>query len=158
MIVIIGSIVLLVAVIVGMVGVLGNAGAAHSLADNFAVFGYHVTGSTGTLFLFGIVVGAVAMLGMSVMLVGARRAASRGQEARRQLAQARRETAFLNRDLSILHEHQTKEAEPGSTTNPESRPSTVGQPTGRNGNRSSRPWSRLRRPIAGAGVRRDISS
>jgi hypothetical protein len=64
MIVIIGLIVLLVAVIVGMAGVVGNAGAGHPLTENFAVFGYHVTGSTGTLFLFGIVVGAASMLGM----------------------------------------------------------------------------------------------
>ena len=63
MIVIVG----LVVVIVGFTGVLTNA---HPLPENFAVFGYHVTGSTGTLFLFGIVVGAVAMLGLSVLLAG----------------------------------------------------------------------------------------
>ena len=49
MIVIVGLVVLLVAVIVGFMGVLTNAGAAHPLTENFAVFGYHVTGSTGTL-------------------------------------------------------------------------------------------------------------
>ena len=49
MIVIVGLIVLVVAVIVGFTGVLTNAGAAHPLTDSFAVFGYHVTGSTGTL-------------------------------------------------------------------------------------------------------------
>jgi hypothetical protein len=67
MIVIVGLVVLLVAVIVGFTGVLTNAGAAHPLTENFAVFGYHVTGSTGTLFLSGIVVGAVAMLGLCVL-------------------------------------------------------------------------------------------
>jgi hypothetical protein len=36
---------LLVAVVVGLTGVLGNAGAGHPLPENFAVFGYHVTGS-----------------------------------------------------------------------------------------------------------------
>ncbi len=86
MIVIVGLAVLLVAVIIGIVGVLSNAGPGHPLTDNFAVFGYHVTGSTGTLFLFGIVVGAVAMLGMSALLAGARRTAARGQVARRELA------------------------------------------------------------------------
>jgi hypothetical protein len=65
MIVIVGIVVLLVAVIVGFMGVLTNAGPAHPLTENFAVFGYHVTGSTGTLFLFGIVIGAVGMLGLS---------------------------------------------------------------------------------------------
>jgi hypothetical protein len=58
------------------------AGAAHPLTENFAIFGYHVTGSTGTLFRFGIVVGAVAMLGLSVLLAGARRTAGRGRDAR----------------------------------------------------------------------------
>ena len=81
MIVIVGLVVLLVAVIVGFTGVLTNAGAAHPLTENFSVFGYHVTGSTGTLFLFGIVVGAVAMLGLS--RVAGRCAAHRGPRARR---------------------------------------------------------------------------
>ncbi len=72
MIVIVGLVVLLVAVIVGFIGVLNNAGTAHLLSENFSALGYHVTGSTGTLFLFGIVIGALAMLGMSVLLVGGR--------------------------------------------------------------------------------------
>ena len=42
-------------------GVLNSAGAGHPLTD-FTVFGHHLTGSTGTLFLFGIAVGAVASL------------------------------------------------------------------------------------------------
>jgi len=61
MLFIVGVIVLLV---VAMVGVLSNAGAGHPLTD-FSVFGYHLTGSTGTLFLLGIAVGAVASLGFS---------------------------------------------------------------------------------------------
>jgi hypothetical protein len=98
MMVIVGLVVLLVAVIVGTVGVLGNAVGTHPLAENFSVLGYHVTGSTGTLFLSGIVVGAVGMLGLSVLLAGARRSANRGRDARRQLERSRRETAFVNRD------------------------------------------------------------
>jgi hypothetical protein len=83
MIVIVGLVVLLVAVIVGLTGVLTNAGPTHLLTENFSVLGYHVTGSTGTLFLFGIVIGAVAMLGLSVLLAGAQRTAGRGPRARR---------------------------------------------------------------------------
>ena len=49
--------------VVGVAGVLGNGGSGHALTHGFAVFGYHVTGSTGTLFLYGIVVGAVACSG-----------------------------------------------------------------------------------------------
>ena len=98
MIVIVGLVVLLVAVIVGFTGVLTNAGAAHPLTENFSVFGYHVTGSTGTLFLFGIVIGAVAMLGLSVLLAGARRTAGRGRDARRELQRSQREAEFVNRE------------------------------------------------------------
>ena len=106
MLVIIGLIVLLVAVIVAVMGVLGNTGPAHPLTENFSVFGYHVTGSTGALFLFGIVIGAVAMLGLSVLLAGASRTAGRGRDARRDLERSQRETAFANRDRDTLLEHQ----------------------------------------------------
>ena len=66
MIIIIGLIILVAAVIAGVAGVLSNSGSGHALTHNFAVFGYHVTGSTGTLFLYGIVVGALAVLGLSL--------------------------------------------------------------------------------------------
>ncbi len=119
MIVILGLIVLLAAVIMGFTGVLTNAGAAHRLIENFAVFGFHVTGSTGTLFLFGIVIGAVAMLGLCVLLAGAQRTAARGREARRELKRSQRETAFLNRDRDQRLEHQQVGAVTGRTVNPE---------------------------------------
>ncbi len=106
MMVIVGLIVLFVAVIVGTVGVLGNAGASHPLAENFSVLGYHVTGSTGAVFLSGIVVGAVGLLGLSVLLAGARRSAVRGRDARRDVARSQRETAFVNRQRSQEREHQ----------------------------------------------------
>ena len=85
MIVILGLIILVAAVIVGVAGVLGNGGSAHALTHGFSVFGYHVTGSTGTLFLYGIVVGAVALAGLSLLLAGARRTSRRGSAARRGL-------------------------------------------------------------------------
>ena len=103
MIVIVGLVVLLFAVIVGFTGVLNNAGAAHPLSENFSVLGYHVTGSTGTLFL-GIVIGALAMLGMSVLLAGAHRTASRGRDARRELERSQREVEFVNRDRDFEHQ------------------------------------------------------
>jgi TRAP-type C4-dicarboxylate transport system permease large subunit len=114
MIVIVGLIVLLVAVIVGFTGVLTNAGPAHPLSENFSVFGYHVTGSTGTLFLFGIVVGAVGMLGLCVLLAGARRTAGRGRDARHELKRSQRETAFLNQERDQRLEHQQAGAASGS--------------------------------------------
>jgi len=122
MIVIVGLVVLLVAVIVGFMGVLTNAGPAHPLTENFAVFGYHVTGSTGTLFLFGIVVGAVAMLGLCVLLAGARRTAGRGRDSRHQLKRSQRETAFLNQERDQRLEHPPVGAAGGSAVNPQPAP------------------------------------
>jgi hypothetical protein len=60
MIIILGLIILVAAVIAGVAGVLSNSGSGHGLAHGFSVFGYHVTGSTGTLFLYGIVAGRPA--------------------------------------------------------------------------------------------------
>ena len=96
MIVIIGLVVLLAAVIAGVAGVLANSGSSHALTHGFAVFGYHVTGSTGTLFLYGIVVGAIGLFGMTLLLAGARRTSRRGHVARRGLEQSRRETAAVS--------------------------------------------------------------
>ncbi|HEY6790948.1 MAG TPA: hypothetical protein VI365_26930 [Trebonia sp.] len=102
MIIIIGLVILVAAAIVAVAGVLSNGGNGHALTHPFAVFGYHVTGSTGTLFLSGIVVGAVAMAGLSLLLAGARHTSRRGGEARRGLAQSRRETAVVTQDRDDL--------------------------------------------------------
>jgi hypothetical protein len=61
-----------------------------------------VTGSTGTLFLYGIVVGALGLLGLSLLLAGARRTSRRGREARHGLTRSRRETAAVSRDRDDL--------------------------------------------------------
>jgi hypothetical protein len=61
-----------------------------------------VTGSTGTLFLYGIVAGALGMLGLGLLLAGARRTSRRGRDARRGLAQSRRETAAVSADRDDL--------------------------------------------------------
>ncbi len=138
MIVIVGLVILLIAVIVGFTGVLTNAGAANPLTENFSVFGYHVTGSTGTLFLFGIVVGAVAMLGLSVLLGGAGRTAGRGRDARRELQWFRRETALVNRDREQLLEQQNGGTATGSPVNPQGATARRNTLLGR--------WSRRRLP------------
>ena len=102
MIIIIGLVILVAAVIVGVAGVLSNSGSGHVLTHPFALFGYHVTGSTGTLFLYGIVVGAIAVAGLSLLLAAARRTSRRGHEARRGLRQSRRETAAVSQDRDDL--------------------------------------------------------
>ena len=109
MIVLIGLVILVAAVVVGVAGVLANGG-GHPLTDQFAVFGYHVTGSTGVLFLYGIVVGAVGMFGLSLLLAGARRTARRGRTARRDLKQSRREAAAVSQDQRDLAHARQREA------------------------------------------------
>jgi len=98
MIVLIGLIVLVAAVIVGVTGVLANGGPTHELTNNFAVLGYHVTGSTGAVLLYGIVIGAVGLGGLGLLLAGHRRTARRGNTARRDLKQSQRDTTALARD------------------------------------------------------------
>src|SRR5512142_3087470 len=115
MIIILGLVILVAAVIAGVAGVLANGGHAHEVT-HFAVFGYHVTGSTGTLFLYGIVVGALALLGLSLLLAGARRTSRRGREARRGLTQSRRETAAVSQDRDdLLGQRETARAYTAST-------------------------------------------
>ena len=116
MIIIIGLVILLAAVVAGVAGVLSNGGSGHALTHGFAVFGYHVTGSTGTLFLYGIVVGAVAVFGLSLLLAGARRTSRRGHDARRGLQESRRQTTAVSQDRdNLLDQRETARAHAAST-------------------------------------------
>jgi hypothetical protein len=115
MIVVVGLVILVAAVVAGVAGVLGNGGSGHSLT-HFGVLGYHVTGSTGTLFLYGIVLGAVGLFGLGLLLAGARRTARRGREARRGLRQSRRETAAVSKDRDdLIGQRETARAYTAST-------------------------------------------
>jgi hypothetical protein len=117
MIIVIGLVILVAAVIAGVAGVLSNGGSGHALTHQFAVFGYHVTGSTGTLFLYGIVVGAVALFGLSLLLAGARRTSRRGRAARQGLKRSRRETAAASQDRDdLLDQREATRASTASTS------------------------------------------
>jgi hypothetical protein len=115
MIILIGLVILLAAVVVGVAGVVTNGGDAHTLTDQFAVFGYHVTGSTGMVFLYGIVVGAVGLFGLSLLLAGARRTARRGRTARSELKQSRRETAAAYQDRDDLAQARQQQIQDADT-------------------------------------------
>jgi hypothetical protein len=65
------------------------------------VLGYHVTGS-GTVFLYGIIVGAVALSGLWLLLAGVRRSSRRGRAARRGLSQSQRETAQSRQETAAV--------------------------------------------------------
>jgi hypothetical protein len=150
MIVIFGLIILVAAVVAGVAGVLGNAGSGHALTHGFAVFGYHVTGSTGTLFLYGIVVGAIGVAGLSLLLAGARRTARRGSAARRGLRQSRRETAAVSAERDdLIGQRETARASTASTLENGTSSSASYSGHGEGWRRlfarrsAPRPWSRL---------------
>ncbi len=137
MIIIIGLVILIAAVVAGVAGVLTNSGSGHPLTHHFAVLGYHVTGSTGTLFLYGIVVGALGLLGLSLLLAGARRTSRRGREARRGLTQSRRETAAASQDRDdLLGQRETARAYTASTLG--AGPADGGRSPGGNGDHGKR--------------------
>lgn len=125
MFVILGLIILIAAVVVAVAGIFANAGSAHDLTGGFSVFGYHVTGSTGTLFLYGIIVGAVALLGLALLLAGA----GRSSAARHAHRQSRRETAVVDRDDLI------DQRDPARTHAESQRQDDSAQPRARHRNR-----------------------
>jgi hypothetical protein len=109
--IILGLVVLIAAVVVGVTGVMGNRGLSHALVHPFSVFGYHVTGSEGRLFLYGIVIGAVGVAGLSLLLAAARHTFRRGSDARRDLRQSRQETTDVSRDRDdLLDQRETARA------------------------------------------------
>jgi hypothetical protein len=136
MIIILGLIILVAAVVVGVAGVLGNGG-THGLAHGFSVLGYHVTGS-GTVFLCGIAVGAVALFGLWLLLAGARHTSRRGRAARRGLrqsqretAQSRQETAAVSKDRDdLIGQRDTARAYTASTLADGAPPSNGAPPAG----------------------------
>src|SRR5450432_4111615 len=100
MIIIIGLIIVVAAVIVGVAGVLGNGG-THGLAHGFSVLAFPLT-SSGTIFLYSIAVGAIALFGLWLLLTGARRTSRRGSAARRGLRQSRQETAQSRQETAAV--------------------------------------------------------
>lgn len=101
MVVILGLIILIAAVVVAVAGVLTNFWQAHHLTDGFSVFGY-VTGSTGTLFLYGIAVGALAVLGLSLRIAAVRCPSHHARTSRRDLGQPGRQSV-ADRNDAIGH-------------------------------------------------------
>jgi hypothetical protein len=135
MIIIFGLILLVAALIVGLAGVITNGGTAHAVS-HFSVLGYHLTGSAGSLFLSGIVVGAAGLLGLSLLFAGARRRHRRGSAATRRLRQSRLETATASQERDDLIE-QRDTARASTTSDP-------GNSTAPQLSESNDRWSRLR--------------
>ncbi|WP_067688940.1 LapA family protein [Nocardia jejuensis] len=99
MFIIIGLIALLGAVAVGVAGIQANSGDSHTLTDGFTVFDHTYSGSSGTLFAYGILVGAIGTCGLIMLLAGTWSSSRRGMAARRELRQSRREMAAARKEL-----------------------------------------------------------
>ena len=90
---VVGLLLLAAAVAVGAAGVAANTGTEHQLSSGFTLFGYHLHGSAGRLYLAGLVIGAVAMLGFMMVAEGLRRDAA----LRRELGRFRRDARARRR-------------------------------------------------------------
>lgn len=103
MILLIGLLIFAVAALLAVLGVGTNGGSAHSVQGDFALFGQHITGlSTGQLFLFGIIVGLVAAVGLSILRgFFVRGLASRGLG--KELKKSQVEAANLRADVDRLN-------------------------------------------------------
>ncbi|MEC3918798.1 LapA family protein [Nocardia sp. CDC160] len=97
---IIGLIALLGAVTVGVAGVQANSGDGHRLPGGFTVFDHTYGGSSGLLFAYGILVGAVGTAGFILLLAGLWTTSRRSVVARRELRQSRREMAAARKELA----------------------------------------------------------
>ena len=80
----IGLVILAVAGIVALAGGLDNSGSDH-VVNNFSILGLDVNATSGRLFLYGAVLGGVAMLGLNMFLAGVGRGFKNKVKTRRQL-------------------------------------------------------------------------
>jgi uncharacterized membrane protein len=100
--VIVGLLILLAAIGVGLSGVWANSGSEHLLGQDFTVLGLQLSGlTTGQLFGYGIFIGVLGMLGLSLLLgVFNKRLASR--RSRRALTGSQKESHALRTDRDRL--------------------------------------------------------
>lgn len=116
MLTIIGLIALLGAVAVGVAGVQANSGESHSVPGGFTIFGQNYSGSTGALFGYGILVGAIGACGLILLLTAVWTASRRSTLARRQLRQSKREIAAARKEVTTTPARPTTApAAPAST-------------------------------------------
>ncbi|MFC9872747.1 hypothetical protein [Nocardia salmonicida] len=90
MIVFLGLVLFIAAVVIGTAGVLSNSGPTHTLSDDFSLLGYHINATSGTLFLWAVVLGALGMLGLVLLTAGAHRSSQRLRQTKADLRLARR--------------------------------------------------------------------
>lgn len=127
--VIVGLLILLAAVVVGLSGVLANSGGEHLLGQDFSVLGLQLSGlTTGQLFLYGIIIGVLGMLGLSLLLgVFNKRLASR--RSRRALKGSQKESQALRTDRDRLTQQLDDEHTERARAEASDTPGTPGSPT-----------------------------
>jgi ABC-type Na+ efflux pump permease subunit len=90
-----GLLVLLAVGAIGIARITAYNGTTHSSPFRLDVTGYHLQGPGSRLFLFGLLIGALAMLGLSTMVAGLGRGFRRRPAARQLLTGSRQPTSAL---------------------------------------------------------------
>lgn len=119
---VVGLLLLAAAVAVGGAGIAANTGSQHQLTGGFDIFGYHAHGSAGRLMLAGIVIGAVAMLGLMMVADGLRRNVA----VRRELTHFRRDARARRRTVEPAKAEP--ERKPATEPEPASEPAPASEP------------------------------
>jgi len=107
--VVLGLLVLVVAGVVTAGMVLQNTDASMA-----SVFGQAVNGTTGGLFLAGVITGAVALLGLMLLLAGVTRRRARRAGLKRQVREARGERESLAEENARLKGELARQSDPAT--------------------------------------------
>ncbi|MCE5289454.1 MAG: hypothetical protein LLG14_09455 [Nocardiaceae bacterium] len=131
--VVLGLLILILSVVVGIGVILMPDN--NDAADTLTVFGFHVDLSQAGVFIFGAVAGALALLGLGLMLSALRRSSHRrkvaelehyrhdaesARQERDELLEARERQLEQERELHARHERELRAVRETNTT-PESR-------------------------------------
>jgi len=103
-----GLLLLVAAGVTALDGFLANDGGDHQVT-NFDVFGLHFSGSSGLLFLYGAIVGAVGIFGLELLLAGWGRGFRSRVERRRELRSYRGQADSLHAERDELAEQLARE-------------------------------------------------
>lgn len=110
----IGLVLLVIAALIALVTGLGNSGSDHALT-NFSAFGIDIDASSGRVYIYGVAVGAVGMLGLNMFLAGIGRGMKNKIRTHQELKAERKENEHLhheldlrqaNTDRSVAEQHQ----------------------------------------------------